>query len=31
MGLGRVSLCEESTRGVSGQYSAAVARLRLAA
>lgn len=29
--LGRVSLCEESTRGITGNYSMAVARLRLAA
>jgi peptidoglycan/xylan/chitin deacetylase (PgdA/CDA1 family) len=29
--LGRISLCEESTRGVGGRFSAAVARLRLAA
>jgi peptidoglycan/xylan/chitin deacetylase (PgdA/CDA1 family) len=28
--LGRVCLCEESTRGVLGQYSSSVARLRLA-
>ncbi len=31
MALGRISLCEESTRGITGTYSAAVARLRLAA
>jgi peptidoglycan/xylan/chitin deacetylase (PgdA/CDA1 family) len=29
--LGRISLCEESTRGISGGFSEAVARLRLAA
>ncbi|MFN0124949.1 MAG: polysaccharide deacetylase family protein, partial [Blastocatellia bacterium] len=29
--LGRISLCEESTRGITGKYSAAVAHLRLAA
>lgn len=29
--LGRISLCEESTRGITGKYSTAVARLRLAA
>lgn len=29
--LGRISLCEESTRGITGRYSPAVARLRLAA
>lgn len=29
--LGRISLCEESTRGITGKYSEAVARLRLAA
>jgi peptidoglycan/xylan/chitin deacetylase (PgdA/CDA1 family) len=29
--LGRTSLCEESTRGISGSYSAAVASLRLGA
>jgi peptidoglycan/xylan/chitin deacetylase (PgdA/CDA1 family) len=29
--LGRVSLCEESTRGVGGRFSESVARLRLAA
>jgi peptidoglycan/xylan/chitin deacetylase (PgdA/CDA1 family) len=28
--LGRICLCEESTRGVAGRYSEAVARLRLA-
>ncbi|MBL8204151.1 MAG: polysaccharide deacetylase family protein [Blastocatellia bacterium] len=27
--LGRISLCEESTRGISGRFSEAVARLRL--
>ena len=31
MTLGRISLCEESTRGITGAYSNAVARLRLAA
>jgi len=31
LSLGRISLCEESTRGVMGRYSNAVARLRLAA
>jgi peptidoglycan/xylan/chitin deacetylase (PgdA/CDA1 family) len=30
LALGRISLCEESTRGVTGRYSEAVARLRLA-
>lgn len=30
MTLGRICLCEESTRGVTGRYSDAVARLRLA-
>jgi hypothetical protein len=30
LALGRISLCEESTRGVTGCYSEAVARLRLA-
>ena len=29
--LGRFSICEESTRGITGKYSTAVARLRLAA
>jgi peptidoglycan/xylan/chitin deacetylase (PgdA/CDA1 family) len=29
--LGRFSLCEESTRGITGKFSPAVARLRLAA
>lgn len=29
--LGRISLCEESTRGITGKFSEAVARLRLAA
>ena len=29
--LGRISLCEESTRGISGNYARAVARLRLRA
>lgn len=29
--LGRISLCEESTRGIRGKYSTAVARLRLTA
>jgi len=29
LALGRVCLCEESTRGVTGRYSEAVARLRL--
>lgn len=29
LALGRISLCEESTRGSSGRYSEAVARLRL--
>jgi peptidoglycan/xylan/chitin deacetylase (PgdA/CDA1 family) len=29
--LGRVSLCEESTRGITGRYSESVARLRLTA
>lgn len=29
--LGRISLCEESTRGITGKYSMAVARLRLTA
>ena len=29
--LGRFSICEESTRGITGKYSMAVARLRLAA
>jgi peptidoglycan/xylan/chitin deacetylase (PgdA/CDA1 family) len=31
LALGRISLCEESTRGISGEYSEAIARLRLAA
>lgn len=31
LALGRISLCEESTRGITGGYSAAVAHLRLAA
>ncbi len=31
LALGRICLCEESTRGISGHYSEAVARLRLAA
>jgi peptidoglycan/xylan/chitin deacetylase (PgdA/CDA1 family) len=31
LALGRVCLCEESTRGITGRYSEAVARLRLAA
>ena len=31
LALGRISLCEESTRGITGKYSAAIARLRLAA
>jgi peptidoglycan/xylan/chitin deacetylase (PgdA/CDA1 family) len=31
LALGRICLCEESTRGISGRYSEAVARLRLAA
>lgn len=30
LALGRICLCEESTRGVNGRYSDAVARLRLA-
>ena len=30
MSLGRTCLCEESTRGITGRYSEAVARLRLA-
>lgn len=30
LALGRICLCEESTRGVAGRYSEAVARLRLA-
>ncbi len=30
LALGRTCLCEESTRGLTGQYSEAVARLRLA-
>ena len=29
--LGRISLCEESTRGITGRFSEAVARLRLSA
>lgn len=31
MSLGRICLCEESTRGITGRYSEAVARWRLAA
>lgn len=31
LALGRISLCEESTRGITGAYSEAIARLRLAA
>lgn len=31
LALGRISLCEESTRGITGTYSESVARLRLAA
>ena len=31
LALGRICLCEESTRGVTGRYSEAVAHLRLAA
>src|SRR5207248_2825417 len=30
LALGRVCLCEESTRGIFGRYSSSVARLRLA-
>jgi peptidoglycan/xylan/chitin deacetylase (PgdA/CDA1 family) len=30
LALGRICLCEESTRGITGRYSEAVARLRLA-
>lgn len=30
LALGRICLCEESTRGIAGRYSEAVARLRLA-
>lgn len=31
LALGRIGLCEESTRGITGRYSETVARLRLAA
>ncbi len=31
LALGRISLCEESTRGLSGSYSARIARLRFGA